>query len=94
MKDYPIVYLYLANRSPEESWKTVIKEYNITGDNVVHYNLPDVQQKAVENYLQVKHFPTYKLFDQQGNLLDINADPRSLDLFENLLKRILNKCYK
>ena len=49
LKDYPVVYLYLANRSPEENWKNVIKEYNITGDNVVHYNLPSAQQKAVEN---------------------------------------------
>ena len=89
LKDYPIVYLYLANRSPEENWKNVIKEYNITGDNVVHYNLPDAQQKAVENFLQINAFPTYKLFDQQGNLLDINADPRHLDVFEKLIKRVL-----
>ena len=91
LKDYPVVYLYLANRSPEENWKNVIKEYNITGDNVVHYNLPSAQQKAVENYLQINAFPTYKLFDQQGNLLDINADPRDLNVFENLVKRILSK---
>ncbi len=54
---YDMVFLYLANRSPEENWKNVIKEYNITGDNVVHYNLPAAQQKAVENYLQVNGFP-------------------------------------
>ena len=89
LKDYPIVYLYLANRSPEENWKNVIKEYNITGDNVVHYNLPDAQQKAVENYLQINAFPTYKLFDQQGNLLDINADPRHLERFKDLIDRIV-----
>ena len=91
LKDYPIVYLYLANRSPEENWKNVIKEYNITGDNVVHYNLPDAQQKAVENFLQINAFPTYKLFDQEGNLLDINADPRDLNSFEGLIRRILSK---
>lgn len=91
LKDYPIVYLYLANRSPEENWKNVIKEYSITGDNVVHYNLPDAQQKAVENYLQINSFPTYKLFDQQGNLLDINANPRDLNAFEGLIKRLLGK---
>ncbi len=91
LKDYPIVYLYLANRSPEENWKNVIKEYNITGDNVVHYNLPDAQQKAVENYLQINAFPTYKLFDQEGKLLDINANPRDLNGFEGLIKRILSR---
>lgn len=90
LKDYPIVYLYLANRSPEENWKNVIKEYNVTGDNVVHYNLPAPQQKAIENHLKIHSFPCYKLFDQQGNLLDINADPRNINGFEDLLKRILN----
>ena len=91
LKDYPIVYLYLANRSPDESWKNIIKEYNVTGDNVVHYNLPATQQKAIENYLKVNSFPTYKLFDQQGNLLDINADPRDLEKFEALLKLVTGK---
>ena len=91
LKDYPMVYLYLANQSPEESWKNVIKEYNVTGDNVVHYNLPDAQQQAVENYLNVNSYPTYRLFNQQGRLLDVNADPRELDGLEDLIKRLAGK---
>ena len=70
LKDYDIIYLYLANRSPEESWKNVIKEYNLTGDNCVHYNLPEDQQSAIEHYLNVNAFPTYKLIDRQGNIHD------------------------
>lgn len=91
LKDYPMVYLYLANRSDDESWKNVIKEYNVTGDNVYHYNLPSAQQNAVENYLQVHSFPTYKLFDQQGNLLDVNADSRDINALKGLLDRMLGK---
>ena len=91
LKDYDIIYMYLANHSPEESWKNAIKEYQVMGENVVHYNLPDEQQKAVENHLGVHAFPTYKLFDQQGRLLDVNADPSDLDALENLLKRISKK---
>ena len=86
LKDYDIVYLYLANRSSEESWKNVIKEYNVTGDNVVHYNLPAEQQTAIERFLGVNRFPTYKLIDRDGNILDVNADPRDLNALENLLK--------
>ena len=86
LKDYDIVYLYLANRSDEESWKNVIKEYNVTGDNVVHYNLPTEQQTAIEHFLGVNSFPTYKLIDRDGNILDVNADPRDLNALENLLK--------
>ena len=86
-----MVFMYLANSSPEESWKNVIKEYNVTGDNVVHFNLPAAQQKAVENYIKVSAYPTYKLVDQNGNLLDVYADPRHLDALEKLIKRILGK---
>ena len=68
LKDYDIIYLYLANRSSEESWKNVIKEYNLTGPNCVHYNLPEDQQNAIEHYLNVNAFPTYKLIDRQGNI--------------------------
>ena len=86
LKGYDIVYLYLANRSSEESWENVIKEYNVTGDNVVHYNLPTEQQAAIEHYLGVNSYPTYKLIDRNGNILDVNADPRDLNALENLLK--------
>ena len=72
MKDYDIVYLYLANRSPEESWKNVIKEYNLMGENCIHYNLPEDQQSAVEHYLNVNAYPTYKLIDRHGNIHDFN----------------------
>lgn len=91
LKPYDMVFLYLVNRSSEESWKNVIKEYKVTGENVVHYNLPDAQQKAIENHLGVRSFPSYKLFDTEGNLLDVNADPRNLDALENLVKRLSGK---
>ena len=72
LKQYDIVYLYLANRSPEDSWKNVIKEYKLTGPNCVHYNLPEEQQAAVEQFLKVDSFPTYKLIDKQGNIHDLH----------------------
>ncbi len=86
LNPYDIVYLYLANRSSEESWKNVIKEYNVTGDNVVHYNLPAEQQTAIEHFLGVTGYPTYRLIDRDGNILDVNADPRDLNALEGLLK--------
>ena len=88
LKDFDLVYLYLANRSDDESWKNVIKEYNLVGDNVVHYNLPESQQSAIENFLQVHSFPTYKLIDRDGSVLDVNADPRNLEGLARLLEQI------
>lgn len=72
LKNYDIVYLYLCNRSSDEAWKNVIKEYNLTGENCVHYNLPTEQQSAVENYLNIHSYPTYKLIDKQGNIHDLH----------------------
>ena len=88
LKDYNLVYLYLANRSPEDGWKNVIKEYNVTGENVVHYNLPADQQSAVEHFLQVHSWPTYKLIDRDGKVLDVNADPRNLEALARLLENL------
>lgn len=88
LKDYNLVYLYLANRSPEDGWKNVIKEYNVTGENVVHYNLPADQQSAVEHFLQVHSWPTYKLIDRDGKVLDVNADPRNLEALAKLLENL------
>ena len=88
LKDYDIQYLYLANRSPQDSWQNVIKEYNVSGPNVAHYNLPDVQQAAIERYLNVSAWPTYKLFNRNGELLDINVDPFHLEDLARLLEQM------
>ena len=66
LKDYDIVYLFLANNSSDEAWKSVISEYNLTGPNCVHYNLPEDQQSAIERYIGINGYPTYKLIDKQG----------------------------
>ena len=88
LADYDIQYLYLANRSPQDSWENVIKEYNVSGPNVAHYNLPDAQQAAIERHLNVHSWPTYKLFNRNGDLLDLNVDPRNLEELARLLEQM------
>ena len=88
LKDYDIEFLYLANGSPQTSWENVIKEYNVSGPNVAHYNLPDDQQAAIEHHLNVHAWPTYKLFDRNGNLLDLKVDARDLDGLARLLEQM------
>ena len=88
LKDYDIEFLYLANRSPQESWENVIKEYNVSGPNVAHYNLPEEQQSAIERHLDVHSFPTYKLFNREGHLLDLEIDARNLDELARLLEQM------
>lgn len=88
LKDYDIEFLYLANHSPQESWENVIKEYNVTGPNVAHYNLPEKQQTAIERHLNVHSFPTYKLFDKEGRLLDLEVDARDVKNIAKLLDQL------
>ena len=88
MQPHDMVFIYLANRSDKTSWENVIKENNVLGNNVIHYNLPAEQQRAVEQYLKVPHYPSYFLFDRNGQRLDINADPRDLNRFEELIKSL------
>lgn len=66
LSDLPVTYLYLCNRSTVEAWRSTIVEYNLSAEHSIHYNLPAAQQKAVEDYLQVRHFPTYIIFDRDG----------------------------
>ena len=88
LKDYDIQYLYLANKSPQTAWENVIKEYNVSGPNVAHYNLPPEQQAAIERHLGVHAFPTYKLFNRDGDLLDLKIDARDLEGLAELLERM------
>ena len=73
LKDIDLVYLYLCNRSNEESWKTAISQFHLTGENCIHYNLPDNQQSALERYIGVGGYPTYKIVMPNGKLLPTQA---------------------
>lgn len=87
---YDPVYIYLANNSPEKAWLNTIEEYQVKGKNCYHYNLPAEQQEAIEKYLKVDCYPSYRLFDREGNLLQVNPDPRDLDSLKRLLERLRN----
>ena len=73
LKDLDMVYLYLCNGSSEESWKTAISQFQLTGENCVHYNLPEGQQSALESFIGVGGYPTYKIVMPNGKLLPTQA---------------------
>ena len=89
LKDYDIVYLYLANNSEEDSWKNVIGEYNLTEPNCVHYNLPEEQQDAIEQYVELTGYPTYRLIDRQGGLHHLKwTDDEDIHKFKKMLDEL------
>ncbi|MBR0434032.1 MAG: TlpA family protein disulfide reductase [Bacteroidaceae bacterium] len=77
--DKPVVYLYFCNNSPEDAWRTFISQKHLDTDNAVHYNLPKAQESAIEQYLEVSGFPTYRLVDTAGRLMP-GAAPRPSNL--------------
>ncbi len=88
LRDYDIVYLYLANRSPDQAWKNAIREYKLQGPNIIHYNLPAAQQSAIEHYLNVTGFPSFRLVDKQGNLYNDYVNPRNMTEFISILQHV------
>lgn len=82
---YDMVYIYLANNSPDGAWRNVIEEYQVKGDNCFHYNLPDDQQQLIEKYLKVRGYPSFYLIGRDGKVLDVNADPRNLTALKKVL---------
>jgi thiol-disulfide isomerase/thioredoxin len=68
-----VVFMYMANNSPEKSWINVIKEMDLAGENVVHYRLPAEQQAMIERKFSVNSFPTYILIGKDGSLVVDNA---------------------
>ncbi len=73
LKGKDVIFMYFANSSPEITWKNMIKEMDLTGENVVHYRLPEAQQSMLERRLSVNSFPTYMLVDKAGNISTTKA---------------------
>lgn len=88
LSPYGVAFLFLANSSDDEVIKTVVSEYNVTGEDVMHYNLPEKQQKALEEFLKVDGYPTYVLVDPDGNIVNEPVDVRNLESLERLIKSL------
>lgn len=87
-----VIFMYLANKSPETSWINYIKQMSLTGENVVHYRLPDAQQAMIERKFSINSFPSYLLFDKNGNLALRNAPrPQAKSEFIGAINTLLNK---
>lgn len=92
LKGRDVVFLYLANRSSDASWKQIIKEYGCVGPQTVHYNLPAEQQEAVERILLNRGYPSYALFDKDGKLVTKDAPrPSEKDRLVQAIEELLRQ---
>ncbi|SEA17472.1 TlpA family protein disulfide reductase [Pedobacter hartonius] len=85
-----VIFMYFANRSPEDTWRNMIYDLQLSGTHVIHYRLPDEQQGMLERQLGVTTFPTYMLVDKEGNIVDKNAgSPTNTDYTASAIKKLL-----
>ena len=91
LEEKPVVYLYFCNNSPEDAWRIFISQKHLDTDNAVHYNLPKAQENAIEQYLEVSGFPTYRLVDTAGRLMPGAAPwPSNLSGVVSVIEQLLN----
>ena len=94
LADLPVTYLFLANSSPAEAWRSTIADFNLTGKHLVHYNLPRDQQQAVEQYLGVTSVPTYIIFDKDGRRVtppDKKPRPYQAEAVRKIMLELMDK---
>ena len=88
----PVVYLYFCNNSPDEAWRIYIRQNHLDTDNAIHYNLPKTQESAIEQYLEVSGFPTYRLVDTTGRLVPGGVPwPSNPSAVVAAIEQLLNK---
>lgn len=80
-------YLELENADLASLGNDVSPE-ELAGPNCVHYNLPADQQTLVEQYLKVSGYPTYRLLNRNGALLDVSCHPGNLPALIETLKKL------
>lgn len=89
-EDQEVIFMYFACASPEDSWRNVIKEMDLSGKNIVHYNLPAGQQDLIQERMKVKSWPTYFLIDREGKVTNEQIPyPVDVNRLRETIKRIL-----
>lgn len=81
-----VEFVFFAHESPQVDWIANIRQYNISGANVAHYNIPVAQQNAVLKYLGINSFPTYILVKKDGTILHQAPHPAEFDKVVSMLK--------
>ena len=78
--------------SPEEPWQNVIKEFDLSGPHVVHYNLPPEQQGLITGKWDIRGFPTYMLIDREGRVVNAHMTfPVNQQKFTDEVREALSK---
>ena len=76
-KNKPIAFVNICMSSDKVAWKDAIENQHIAGDN---YFLNKAQTQLLSNKLDLQGYPTYLIFDKNGNMVDNSAPRPSSDI--------------
>jgi thiol-disulfide isomerase/thioredoxin len=83
-----VVFVYLAARCDDNSWKTTIAEQKIKGE---HFLLTDYQYGVLEKQFNITGIPRYFLIDKNGIVVNQNAPrPSNGEELVLLIEKYLN----
>jgi thiol-disulfide isomerase/thioredoxin len=87
-KNQDVVFVYLASRCSEKSWKATIAKLQLTGE---HFLLSDDQYNILKARFGIAGIPHYVLSDKSGNVIYANAPrPSEKQRFMEEIDRLLN----
>jgi hypothetical protein len=87
MEGSGVVFIFLASRCSEKSWKATIADRQLSGE---HYLLDDREYALLADTFNIAGIPRYMILDKQGAVVNDNAprpgDDSLVPLLESLNK--------
>lgn len=84
----PVIFLYLAVHTDQESWEKAIKREQIQGE---HYRLSEKEFDQLNKRINITSFPRYLLIDKSGTIRHVNAPrPDNPKVLIDVINKLLN----
>lgn len=88
LKGKDVVFVFLANKCSEESWKATIAQKQMSGE---HFLLADKEYSLLADKFNIAGIPRYMVIDKKGKVINDNAPRPSDESLIGLLKTLSEK---
>jgi len=88
LKEKEVVFVFLAGRCSEVSWKATIAEKQLSGE---HFMLADKEYALLADKFNIAGIPRYMVIDKKGMIVDDNAPRPSAESLVGLLETLSEK---
>lgn len=89
LKDLPVSFVYLCFDSEKDKWKAEVEKSKLGG---THYFIPKGSSEYFQKAFSITGYPTYMLFDKNGNLISNNTSrPSDQNKIIEIIKQLTTK---